>query len=84
MSVSIVDFTPFHHGTELEHAQLSTAIAQELRKNGAVRLVNHGIPAETISKCYEWVSSTCIHPPWRIIYASKKRALLMSNLAHAE
>lgn len=56
MSVPVVDFSPFYHGTALRRAQLATRIIQELQKNGAVRLINHKIPAEVVSECYEWVS----------------------------
>lgn len=53
MSVPILDFAPFHHGTKLERAQLYTRIIQERQKNGAVRLISHGVPAEPINQCYE-------------------------------
>ena len=62
MSVPVVDFTAFYHGTELEQAQLAKKITHELQKNGAVRLINHKIPAEMVSECYQWVSSTSIRP----------------------
>ena len=48
MSVPIIDFAPFHHGTELEQTELATRITQELQKNGTVRLINHGISVEMI------------------------------------
>lgn len=77
MSVPVVDFSPFYHGTALEKAQLATRIPQELQKNGAVRLINHKIPAEVVSECHEWVSFTSTD-------ARKKRARTMSNLVPTE
>ena len=58
MSVPLIDFAPFYHGTKVEQAQLAARITHELQKNGAMRLVNHKIPVEMIDECYAWVSCT--------------------------
>lgn len=84
MSVPVVDFSPFYHGTALEQAQLATRITQELQKNGAVRLVNHKISAEMISECYEWVSSPQSVPSCISIDARKERARIMPDLVPTE
>ncbi len=78
MSVPTIDFVAFHLGSKVEQAQLASRINNELRKNGAVRLINHGIPAEMICECYRWVShlrisSVLVHTKVR------KRVLLMST-----
>lgn len=84
MSVPVVDFSPFYHGTALEQAQLATRITQELQKNGAVRLVNHKISAEMISECYEWVSSPQSVPSCISTNARKQRARIMPDLVPTE
>ncbi len=84
MSVSIIDFTKLYHGTKLEKAQLATRTRQELQKNGSVRLINHGIPAEMINECYEWVSCTGIRSILDMYKCRVERAELMSNLVIIE
>ena len=77
MSLPVIDFSPFHHGTQAEHLQLATSITQEIQKHGAVRLTNHGVPARIISECYKWVSCSfdCSH---LAIYQHEKGETLLT------
>lgn len=84
MSIPVIDFAPFYHSTKSEQAQLAIIITRELRKNGAVRLTNHGIPAETISKCYEWVSCISVRVHLDNVNARIERVRLMSHLVPIE
>jgi hypothetical protein len=48
-SVPVIDFTAFGNGTKQERAELANRIIQELTKYGAMRLINHGVTAESKS-----------------------------------
>ena len=84
MSIPIIDLTQFYSGTKSEQSNLATRVTQELQKNGAVRLINHGIPAEMINECYEWVSCTGILYILDMYKCRKERAQLMSGLVITE
>lgn len=46
MSVPIIDFSAFRNGTEQERKDLANRVTEEFKKNGATRLMNHGITGE--------------------------------------
>lgn len=55
-SLPVIDFSAFYNGTEAKRAKLASAIASELQKHGAMRLINTRIPAEKIEEGFKWVS----------------------------
>lgn len=55
-SLPLIDFSVYYNGTEDEKAQLALTIASELKKHGAMRLMNTRIPAEKIEEGFQWVS----------------------------
>jgi isopenicillin N synthase-like dioxygenase len=57
MTIPIVDFSPFLHGTEAEKKEVASQIDSAFSNIGFVCLKNHGIPIDTIDECFQWVKS---------------------------
>ncbi|KAI1130593.1 putative gibberellin 20-oxidase [Nemania abortiva] len=54
MSVAIVDFANFRDGTQQQRSEIAKRLTENLHKNGAVRLINHGVTAELIKEAFAW------------------------------
>jgi isopenicillin N synthase-like dioxygenase len=54
-TLPFIDFSTFYNGTDADRAKLATTITEELRKHGAMRLINTSITAETIEEGFKWV-----------------------------
>lgn len=54
-SLPTLDFAKFTHGTHGEKQQLGRALAQSFIDHGFVKLVNHGLPDETITDLLDLV-----------------------------
>lgn len=54
-SLPTIDFSVHYNGTDADRAKLASTIAEELRKHGAMRLINTAITAETIQEGFKWV-----------------------------
>lgn len=48
MDLPTLNFSSFYHGPEKERLEVATALVNSFRKHGFVKLVNHGIPEETV------------------------------------
>jgi isopenicillin N synthase-like dioxygenase len=57
-SLPVIDFSTFYKGTNVDRAKLAATIAEELKKHGAMRLINTSISAETIEEGFKWVIFT--------------------------
>ncbi|KAH8695877.1 hypothetical protein GQ44DRAFT_733664 [Phaeosphaeriaceae sp. PMI808] len=53
-SLPLIDFSTFYNGTEADRAKLAATITAELKKHGAMRLINTSITAETIEEGFKW------------------------------
>jgi hypothetical protein len=51
-----LDFAKFTHGTEVERQQIGQALTESLLDHGFVKLINHGLPDETIADLFDLVS----------------------------
>lgn len=54
----LIDFSVAYNGTAAERAELAATITEQLRKHGAMRLINTSIKTETIQEGFKWVRST--------------------------
>lgn len=52
----LIDFSVAYTGTQADRAELAATITEQLRKHGAMRLINTSIKAETIQEGFKWVS----------------------------
>jgi isopenicillin N synthase-like dioxygenase len=50
-----LDFSRFHHESTDERDQFCRKLVSELSKSGWVRLVNHGVPPESIDRAFDMV-----------------------------
>lgn len=50
-----LDFSRFHRGSTDERDQFCRELISGLSKSGWVRLVNHGVPPESIDRAFEMV-----------------------------
>lgn len=51
----LIDFSVAYNGTAAERAELAATITEQLRKHGAMRLINTSIKTETIQEGFKWV-----------------------------
>jgi hypothetical protein len=58
MALPTLDFGNYLHGTDAEKFELSLAIIQGFKDFGFVKLVNHGIPEETVKDFLDLVRPT--------------------------
>jgi len=56
MELPPLDLSKFLLGNELERVEFSRALIESLKKQGFVRLVNHGFPDGFIQEIFSWVS----------------------------
>jgi isopenicillin N synthase-like dioxygenase len=54
--VKTLDFALFRDGTEAQRKQLGAELAEGFVSAGFVKLINHGIPEETVHKAFGLVS----------------------------
>ncbi len=54
-TVATIDFDSFDHGSADEKKIVGNAIAEAFRRQGFLKLVNHGIPRHTIEELFRWV-----------------------------
>jgi isopenicillin N synthase-like dioxygenase len=59
MALPTLDLSRFTDGSELERQKLASDLLASLSQHGFVKLVNHGIPDETVSKLFDWVRVKC-------------------------
>ncbi|KAK6085260.1 hypothetical protein SCUP515_01078 [Seiridium cupressi] len=50
----LIDFSVAYNGTAAERAELAATITEQLRKHGAMRLINTSIKTETIQEGFKW------------------------------
>ncbi|KAJ5190384.1 isopenicillin N synthase [Penicillium cinerascens] len=72
-TIATIDFDPFNHGSPDEKKAVGTAIAEAFRRQGFLKLVNHGIPRHTIEELFQWsqrffalpegIKAKAPHPP---------------------
>jgi isopenicillin N synthase-like dioxygenase len=60
MALLTLDLSRFTDGSELERQQLASDLLASLSQHGFVKLVNHGIPDEAVSKLFDWVRVKCL------------------------
>jgi isopenicillin N synthase-like dioxygenase len=52
-TVATIDFDPFDHGSPDEKKAVGTGIAEAFRRQGFLKLVNHGIPRHRIEELFQ-------------------------------
>ncbi|KAJ5411189.1 isopenicillin N synthase [Penicillium crustosum] len=72
-TVATIDFDSFDHGSADEKKIVGNAIAEAFRRQGFLKLVNHGIPRHTIEELFRWserffalpdaIKAKAPHPP---------------------
>jgi isopenicillin N synthase-like dioxygenase len=68
MTLPTLDLSRFTEGRDLERQQLASDLLASLSQHGFVKLVNHGLTDEAVSKLFDWV---CVkHPSASIKSAS--------------
>jgi isopenicillin N synthase-like dioxygenase len=55
-AIPIVDFSAFPHGSDEEKRRAALAIDDAFQHTGFVYLKNHGVSADKVDECFEWVS----------------------------
>lgn len=56
-----LDFSLFTHGTQVERQELGQALAKSFVDHGFVKLINHGLPDETIADLLGLVCQLGLH-----------------------
>lgn len=56
-----LDFSRFHRGSIEERDQFCRELISQLSKSGWVRLVNHGVPPDSIDRAFEMVRTFSQH-----------------------
>ncbi|KAI1869767.1 hypothetical protein JX265_001999 [Neoarthrinium moseri] len=57
MDLPTLDFSHFTHGTDKQRVTLSEALVQAFKDHGFVKLINHGLPEETVTKYMQAATS---------------------------
>lgn len=60
MNLPTLDFSLFTCGSDAESRELAEALVQSFRNHGFVKLVNHGVPEETVKAYMGAVSKAVI------------------------
>lgn len=55
-SIPTLDVSLFHSESTADRKQYASALVNSLTKHGFVKLINHGIPEETVMEMFEWVT----------------------------
>jgi isopenicillin N synthase-like dioxygenase len=55
-NIPVVDFSAFPNGSEEEKHRTARAIDDAFQNMGFVYLTNHGVSAEKVEECFQWVS----------------------------
>ena len=55
MTVPVVDFSQFLHGSAADRQAAAHAIDEAFQHIGFVHLRNHGVPQERVDACFAWV-----------------------------
>lgn len=55
MSVPVVDFGKFLHGSASERKLVATEIDSAFRSTGFVFLKNHSVDQTKVQQCFDWV-----------------------------
>lgn len=50
MDLPTLDFSHFCHGSKEQRLGLAIALVDSFKKHGFVKLINHGIPEDTVKK----------------------------------
>ena len=78
MDLPTLDFSQFLYGSEEQRLELADALVNSFESHGFVKLINHGIPEETVK---DYLSGVCIEKPRVAVPASTNRFLLLVKAA---